>query len=180
MDGCCFQSCSLLIPLCSPNLIQHTPTRLLKRMRDEESSRFSGHHPLLHERYLLMGLLGKGGFSEVHKVRQGGCCGRVRCACSACVCRALAVVDGWQMACATIRLSETESAPPLIANTKHACPTARHNHHHQTHHPQAFDLSSLQTVAVKVHQLNSAWAEAKKASYVRHAVREYSIHKALR
>ena len=45
---------------------------------------------------------------------------------------------------------------------------------------QAFDLTSLATVAVKVHQLNSAWAEAKKASYVRHAVREYSIHKALR
>ncbi|KAI8467739.1 MAG: kinase-like domain-containing protein [Monoraphidium minutum] len=85
--------------------------RLLKRVRDEEGSRFSGHQPLLHGRYVLMGLLGKGGFSEVHK---------------------------------------------------------------------AFDLSGLATVAVKVHQLNSAWAEAKKASYVRHAVREYSIHKALR
>ena len=35
-------------------------------------------------------------------------------------------------------------------------------------------------MAVKIHQLNSAWHESKKASYVRHAVREYNIHKSLR
>ena len=28
--------------------------------------------------------------------------------------------------------------------------------------PQAFDLSSLTYVAVKIHQLNSMWSEAKK------------------
>ena len=33
---------------------------------------------------------------------------------------------------------------------------------------------------MKIHQLNSAWHESKKASYVRHAVREYNIHKSLR
>ena len=32
-------------------------------------------------------------------------------------------------------------------------------------------------MAVKIHQLNSAWAEAKKASYVKHAIREYNIHR---
>ena len=42
---------------------------------------------------------------------------------------------------------------------------------------QAFDLTGLRHVAVKIHQLNGMWSEAKKASYVKHAVREYDIHK---
>lgn len=32
---------------------------------------------------------------------------------------------------------------------------------------------------LQIHQLNSTWSESRKASYVRHAVREYTIHKAL-
>ena len=42
--------------------------RELKRIHNEDNSRFNK-HPVLHERYLLLRLLGKGGFSEVHKVR---------------------------------------------------------------------------------------------------------------
>ncbi|KAK9862138.1 hypothetical protein WJX84_000682 [Apatococcus fuscideae] len=84
--------------------------RELKRRSEEDSSRFSGHQ-VLKQRYLLLHLLGKGGFSEVFK---------------------------------------------------------------------AFDTQSLQEVAVKVHQLNVAWPTARKAAYVRHAVREYEIHKCLR
>ena len=38
--------------------------RELKRLRDEESSDFA-HHPTLNGRYVLLKLLGKGGFSEV-------------------------------------------------------------------------------------------------------------------
>lgn len=43
--------------------------RELKRIHNEDQSRFNS-HPVLNERYLLLMLLGKGGFSEVHKVRK--------------------------------------------------------------------------------------------------------------
>lgn len=84
--------------------------RELKRLRDEDSSKF-GNHPILNNRYLLLELLGKGGFSEVFK---------------------------------------------------------------------ALDLASFQQVGVKIHQLSSQWSESKKASYVKHSVREYHIHKQLK
>ncbi|CAG0912418.1 unnamed protein product [Notodromas monacha] len=42
--------------------------RELKRISNEDQSRFKD-HPVLCDRYLLLMLLGKGGFSEVHKVR---------------------------------------------------------------------------------------------------------------
>ena len=41
--------------------------RELKRLAAEDSSRFKG-HPTLHDRYLLLHLIGRGGFSEVYKV----------------------------------------------------------------------------------------------------------------
>lgn len=51
----------------TPADMQHAYRRL-KRARDQEKSRFQS-HDVLHSRYLLMNLLGKGGFSEVYKVR---------------------------------------------------------------------------------------------------------------
>ncbi|KAJ8686809.1 hypothetical protein QAD02_022603 [Eretmocerus hayati] len=83
--------------------------RELKRIHNEDQSRFNS-HPVLNERYLLLMLIGKGGFSEVHK---------------------------------------------------------------------AFDLKEQRYVACKVHQLNKDWKEDKKANYIKHALREYNIHKAL-
>ena len=41
--------------------------RELKRIHNEDQSRYNN-HPMLNDRYLLLMLLGKGGFSEVHKV----------------------------------------------------------------------------------------------------------------
>jgi len=83
--------------------------RELKRIHNEDHSRFKD-HPTLNERYLLLSLIGKGGFSEVHK---------------------------------------------------------------------AFDLKEQRYVACKVHQLNKDWKDEKKANYIKHALREYDIHKTL-
>ncbi|GAB6030544.1 hypothetical protein CHUAL_007409 [Chamberlinius hualienensis] len=83
--------------------------RELKRIHNEDQSRFNN-HPVLNERYLLLQLLGKGGFSEVHK---------------------------------------------------------------------AFDLKEQRYVACKIHQLNKDWKDDKKANYIKHALREYNIHKSL-
>ncbi|XP_067127400.1 serine/threonine-protein kinase tousled-like 2 isoform X3 [Centruroides vittatus] len=83
--------------------------RELKRIHNEDQSRFNN-HLVLNERYLLLTLLGKGGFSEVHK---------------------------------------------------------------------AFDLKEQRYVACKIHQLNKDWKDDKKANYIKHALREYNIHKSL-
>ncbi|KAK3040194.1 hypothetical protein RJ639_028444 [Escallonia herrerae] len=83
--------------------------REMKRIRDEDGSRFNNFQ-ILNHRYALLNLLGKGGFSEVYK---------------------------------------------------------------------AFDLVEHRYVACKLHGLNAQWSEDKKQSYVRHAIREYNIHKTL-
>ncbi|CAI9105883.1 OLC1v1004905C1 [Oldenlandia corymbosa var. corymbosa] len=83
--------------------------REMKRIRDEDGSRFNNFQ-ILNHRYALLNLLGKGGFSEVYK---------------------------------------------------------------------AFDLVEHRYVACKLHGLNAQWSEEKKQSYVRHAIREYNIHKSL-
>ncbi|KAL3518729.1 hypothetical protein ACH5RR_021318 [Cinchona calisaya] len=83
--------------------------REMKRIRDEDGSRFNNFQ-ILNHRYALLNLLGKGGFSEVYK---------------------------------------------------------------------AFDLVEHRYVACKLHGLNAQWSEEKKQSYIRHAIREYNIHKSL-
>merc|ERR1719400_502965 len=83
--------------------------RELKRIHNEDQSRYNN-HPMLNERYLLLMLLGKGGFSEVHK---------------------------------------------------------------------AFDTKEQRYVACKIYQLNKDWKDDKKANYIKHALREYNIHKNL-
>ncbi|GBN79090.1 Serine/threonine-protein kinase tousled-like 2, partial [Araneus ventricosus] len=43
----------------------------------------------------------------------------------------------------------------------------------------AFDLKEQRYVACKIHQLNKDWKDDKKANYIKHALREYNIHKSL-
>ncbi|KAG4113469.1 hypothetical protein ERO13_D13G225700v2 [Gossypium hirsutum] len=83
--------------------------REMKRIRDEDGSRFNNFQ-ILNNRYALLNLLGKGGFSEVYK---------------------------------------------------------------------GYDLVEHRYVACKLHGLNAQWSEDKKQSYIRHAIREYNIHKTL-
>ncbi|XP_010535773.1 PREDICTED: serine/threonine-protein kinase TOUSLED-like isoform X2 [Tarenaya hassleriana] len=44
---------------------------------------------------------------------------------------------------------------------------------------KAYDLVDHRYVACKLHGLNVQWSEEKKQSYIRHAIREYNIHKTL-
>ncbi|ESO08237.1 hypothetical protein HELRODRAFT_75686, partial [Helobdella robusta] len=83
--------------------------REMKRIHSEDSSRFNN-HPILNERYLLLNLLGRGGFSEVHR---------------------------------------------------------------------GYDLIDQRYTACKIHQLSKDWKDDKKANYIKHALREYNIHKQL-
>ena len=55
-----------------------------KRMRDEESSKYGGIHSkkrfsVLQDRYLILSLLGKGGYSEVYKAYDLDTCREVAC-----------------------------------------------------------------------------------------------------
>ncbi|PFX19375.1 serine/threonine-protein kinase tousled-like 2 isoform X1 [Stylophora pistillata] len=80
-----------------------------KRIHNEDNSKFKN-HPTLNGRYLLLNLLGKGGFSEVFK---------------------------------------------------------------------GYDLKEHRFVACKIHQLCNDWKEERKTNYIKHALREYNIHKSL-
>lgn len=88
-------------------LAREVHVREWRRAQHEERSRFRS-MPTLQNQYVLLSLIGKGGFSEV-----------------------------WL----------------------------------------AFDLERLERVAVKVHQLNTSWSDERKASYIKHAAREYAIHR---
>jgi tousled-like kinase len=90
-----------------------------KRLYEEQHSRFGKPNggqegfkpwPILENRYQLLSLLGKGGFSEVYK---------------------------------------------------------------------AFDIEDLKYVGCKIHQLNPNWNEHSKSNYIKHALRENSVHREL-
>ena len=43
----------------------------------------------------------------------------------------------------------------------------------------AYDLQQLTDVAIKIHQLSSAWSDERKSNYIKHAIRENDIQKRL-
>jgi tousled-like kinase len=45
---------------------------------------------------------------------------------------------------------------------------------------KAYDLVELREVAVKIHQLDPRWSDAKKESFTKHVSREYEIHRGVR
>ncbi|CAG9464116.1 unnamed protein product [Pedinophyceae sp. YPF-701] len=45
---------------------------------------------------------------------------------------------------------------------------------------KAWDLRDMRVVACKLHQIDSCWSEPRRQNYIRHAIREYDIHKTLR
>ncbi|KAI8825046.1 uncharacterized protein EV422DRAFT_243265 [Fimicolochytrium jonesii] len=73
--------------------------RAWRRINDEDASRFSG-HPLLNDRYLLLNLIGKGGFSEVY--------------------RAFDTIDMRHVACKLHSLNETWSEERKQSYIKHS------------------------------------------------------------
>jgi len=84
--------------------------REIQRQKAQTASKFRNFDSLHDGRYVLLNLLGKGGFSEVFK---------------------------------------------------------------------AYDLHDMRFVACKIHQLGSEWTEDHKRNYIKHAVREYNIHRDL-
>ena len=44
---------------------------------------------------------------------------------------------------------------------------------------KAYDLHELRWVAIKVHQLNPQWSAERRSNYIKHAEREYDIHRGL-
>lgn len=100
------------------NLLENQKYKYLtlqKKINEEKHSRFGGitnpkRFPVLNERYQLLALLGKGGFSEVYK---------------------------------------------------------------------AYDLEQLKFVACKIHQINKNWKVNTRSNYIKHALRENQVLKAL-
>jgi tousled-like kinase len=103
------EECDLVQDLDKLDRERNIHIRELKRLYNEDHSRFNQNN-ILNDRYLILSLIGKGGFSEVHR---------------------------------------------------------------------AFDLREQRYVACKIHQLNKEWKEEKKANFIKHALREYNIHKHL-
>mmetsp|Transcript_28737 Transcript_28737/g.93413 ORF Transcript_28737/g.93413 Transcript_28737/m.93413 type:complete len:416 (-) Transcript_28737:118-1365(-) len=105
--------------------------RELKRQRDEDRSRFSG-RPVLSNRYLLLDLLGKGGFSEVW--------------------RAFDLVEFREVACKVHQLNSVWSDEKKANYTRHA--TREYAIHKALHHPRVvrmfdvfeIDMDSFATV----------------------------------
>lgn len=122
----------------------------MKRVKDEESSRFAG-FPVLNNRYLLQNMLGRGGFSEVYKVKGGSTAGSV--AGNNCVQYRAVVLSDVDV---QSRLSKQLAAALPVGLLSEPCLVFAY----LLGPLQAFDLVSLREVACKIHQLNSQVGES--------------------
>ena len=99
--------------------------REVKRIRDEDNSRFNAHQ-VLHQRYLLLSLLGKGGFSEVYK--------------------AFDLVDLREVACKIHQLNNQWSEERKANYAKHACREYKIQqsleHHHIVRLLEVFEIDN--------------------------------------
>ena len=132
-------------------------------------SRFKD-HPTLNERYLLLHLLGRGGFSEVYKVHG--------CVLWACLQPVAISVPSWFHLGSILVLKASQSSEPRW-------PPAESGPGSSSFFLclyswslswflksviflgdlQAFDLFEQRYAAVKIHQLNKNWREEKKENY---------------
>lgn len=131
--------------------------RELKRIQAEDYSRFKS-HLTLHSRYLLLHLIGRGGFSEVFKVQQGK--GR----------------RGERGGERGRREREEERGKRREREEREKGGRRRRKERNGSDVAllislapslQAFDLQDQRYVACKIHQLNSEWKEGKKANYIK-------------
>ncbi|KAI8913206.1 tousled-like protein kinase [Gorgonomyces haynaldii] len=107
----------LLQKLERTNVEREMHIKLLRRARDEDQSRFNN-NPVMNERYLLLELIGKGGFSEVYK--------------------AFDLIELKEVACKIHSLSNQWSAEKKQSYTKHSI---REYHIHQSlEHPHIVKL----------------------------------------
>ena len=132
--------------------------REIKRIQSEDQSRFNK-HPVLHNRYLLMKLLGmwcssakrRSFFSLYHSL-------------------------------ATNRNARSNTRPnrnSIMTKTRTST-LSNTGKGGFSEVWEAFDLLQYRMVACKIHQLNPHWSQEKKENYTKHATREYAIHKSVR
>jgi tousled-like kinase len=111
--------------------------RFSKRMADEKLSAFAG-HPVLHNRFLLMHLLGKGGFSEVYKVRMLCCSFNFPCLFKFCFDQAFDLRAKTFAACKIHQLNPSWTVQRKDSYVRHA--TREYNIHTSLSHPRVVKL----------------------------------------
>ncbi len=156
-----------------------------KLFLDEGASRMSN-YPIVNKRYLFLDMLGKGGFSEVFRafdlveVSHYHCLYYVPAVyfffeCDCLVIYRLVCVSALNFSFIPFHLSPISS---IVINTITSTTSTSSllfffffSSCLSSHSPQ------LKYVACKIHQLNPTWSDERRASYLKHVIRESTIQK---